>query len=187
MGWLDTSLSSLAKIGTSIGGAIASLSPAVQAAATVYSAFQGGASGSTGGTTYTPAQSYQPGYGILAPANQAAIALPGGAPVMSYAGGGAQMAGFPDVTQYLSPWVQNLIGPGGNGGNGGAVLPSAGCIVPIPRYNAQGQLCGARMPKLVNVPSPADPNRIETYVRAPAPRYKVMVSGPRKRRACSGG
>lgn len=101
-----------------------------------------------------------------------ALALPGGAPVMATVSTSPFMtAGLGGVQRSLEGLGQALI-PGGSPG-------PVGCIAPMPTRG------GLRLPRLVNVPNPTDPSKIETYVRAPRPRYRVSISGPRRR--CRGG
>lgn len=106
---------------------------------------------------------------------QGALAFPGGAP-MAYVsttgfGAAAQTAGIGGAVQSLQGLGQALV-PGGSPG-------PVGCIAPVATRG------GMRLPRLVNVPNPTDPSKIETYVRAPRPRYRVTISGPRRR--CRGG
>lgn len=98
-----------------------------------------------------------------------ALALPGGAPTMAQVSTSpfAMQAGLPAVVPSLRGLGQALV-PGGSPG-------PVGCIAPMPTRG------GLRLPRLVNVPNPTDPNKIETYVRAPRPRYRVSISGPRRR------
>jgi len=97
-----------------------------------------------------------------------AAALPGGAPVAYVSTTGI---GVPATTAGIGGSLQGLgqaLTPGGSPG------PS-GFITAVPTRG------GYRLPRLVNVANPTDPNKIETYVRAPRPRYRVSISGPRRR------
>jgi hypothetical protein len=102
-------------------------------------------------------------------------AMPGGAPVSMISttgiGVGPTGAGLSGLVPALQGVGQALT-PGGSPG-------PVGIISPVPTRG------GLRLPRLVNVPNPTDPSKLETYVRAPRPRYRVSISGPRRR--CRGG
>jgi len=104
-----------------------------------------------------------------------ATAMPGGAPVAMISttgvGAGPTGAGLSALVPALRGVGQAIV-PGGSPG-------PAGLISPVPTRG------GMRLPRLVNVTNPNNPNLIETYVRAPRARYKVSISGPRRR--CRGG
>ena len=100
------------------------------------------------------------------------LAMPGGAPTMAMisttgVGAGPTGAGLSALVPALRGVGQALV-PGGSPG-------PVGCIAPMPTRG------GMRLPRLVNVPNPNDPSKIETYVRDPRPRYRVSISGPRRR------
>ena len=112
------------------------------------------------------------------------LAMPGGSAMSPYYGGSPMAMGSPFTTGLL--------------GLGAGAAAALGPFTPGSPYGGIGEPGGwfggstsitpsrtGRLPKLVMVPSPANPSTYVTYVRAPAVRYRVSISGARRR--CVGG
>lgn len=119
------------------------------------------------------------GFAPTIPLRPTAVAMPGGA-LMSNVPTSVTTVGLGSMAASLAGGAISALAADPAGG---LRSPIGSSICISPRVDRMGR---PFMPKLFQFQSPTNPNRIETYVRAPMPRYKVSVSGPRRRR-CSGG